>query len=267
MALTYAHSDGRPHFEWSDIVEAMTTVEAGVAIGQNYPPHEELATAIHEAGHAVCSHLYNENLMSTRLSIRKRGSSGGHHQAMEIEERFPDWRSEMFGRLIHVLGAMAAEVVFYGQNTTGVGGDVRSVTWLAGRMVGFAAMAPQRVDLADRIEDPEERTAAEDDVMERFERIGVKIMHRSGGGLMDADPMQAVVSDPGKRRLVAGLLGQAYVVAYNTIRANKAGTEHVAHVLVAKREIYGDDVITLLDEAELRKPQIDVLEEDSWPVI
>jgi cell division protease FtsH len=267
MALTYAHSDGRPHFEWSDIVEAMTTVEAGVAIGQNYPPHEELATAIHEAGHAVCSHLYNENLMSTRLSIRKRGSSGGHHQAMEIEERFADWRSEMFGRLIHVLGAMAAEVVFYGQNTTGVGGDVRSVTWLAGRMVGFAAMAPQRVDLADRMEDPEERTAAEDDVMERFERIGVKIMHRSGGGLMDADPMQAVVSDPGKRRLVAGLLGQAYVVAYNTIRANKAGTEHVAHVLVAKREIYGDDVITLLDEAELRKPQIDVLEEDSWPVI
>ena len=52
---------------------------------------------------------------------------------MEIEERFADWRSERFGRLIHVLGAMAAELVFYGQNTTGVGGDVRSVTWLARR--------------------------------------------------------------------------------------------------------------------------------------
>jgi ATP-dependent Zn protease len=186
---------------------------------------------------------------------------------MEIEERFADWRSEMFGRLIHVLGAMAAEVVFYGQNTTGVGGDVRSVTWLAGRMVGFAAMAPQRVDLSDRIEDPEEREAEEDRVMERFERIGIKIMHRSGGGMMDADPMQAIVSDPGKRKLVAGLLGQAYVVAYNTIRANKAGTEHVAHVLVAKREIYGDEVEALLDEAELRKPQIDVLEEAAWPAI
>ena len=54
MALTYAHSEGRPAFTWEDIVEAMTTVEAGVAIGQNYPPHEERAIAIHEAGHAVC---------------------------------------------------------------------------------------------------------------------------------------------------------------------------------------------------------------------
>jgi cell division protease FtsH len=267
MALTYAHSDGRPQFTWEDIVEAMTTVEAGVAIGQNYPPHEERATAIHEAGHAVCSHLYNENLMSTRLSIRKRGSSGGHHQAMEIEERFADWRSEMFGRLIHVLGAMAAEVVFYGQNTTGVGGDVRSVTWLAGRMVGFAAMAPQRVDLSDRIDDEGRREDEEQRVMKRFEEIGVTIMHRSGGGMMDADPMQAVVSDPRKNRLVAGLLGQAYVVAYNTIKQNKAGTEHVADVLVAKREIYGDDVVGLLDEARLRKPEIDVLDEESWPRI
>jgi ATP-dependent Zn protease len=265
MALTYAHSDGRPEFGWDDIVEAMTTVEAGVAIGQEYPPHEERATAIHEAGHAVCSHLYNENLLSTRLSIRKRGSSGGHHQAMEIEERFADWRSEMFGRLIHVLGAMAAEVVFYGQNTTGVGGDVRSVTWLAGRMVGSAAMAPQRIDLSDRIEDRERREAEEDRVMQRFERIGTQIMHRSGGGMMDADPMQAVVNDPGKRSLVAGLLGQAYVVAYNTIRTNKDGVGHVADVLVAKREIYGDDVVALLDEAQLRKPEIDVLDEDAWP--
>ena len=73
----------------------------------------------------------HENRLSTRLSIRKRGSSGGHHQAMEIEDRFGHWRSEEVGDLIWALGAMAAEHVFYGQNTTGVGGDVHSVTYLA----------------------------------------------------------------------------------------------------------------------------------------
>ena len=124
LALTYAHSDGREAFSRHDLVEAMTTVESGVAIGQPYPKHEERATAIHEAGHAVCGHLYMENRLSTRLSIRKRGSSGGHHQAMEIEDRFGHWRSEEVGDLIWGLGAMAAEYVFYGQNTTGVGGDV-----------------------------------------------------------------------------------------------------------------------------------------------
>ena len=55
---------------------------------------------------------------------------------MEIEDRFGHWRSEQAGQLIWALGAMAAEHVFYGQNTTGVGGDVQSVTYLAARMVG-----------------------------------------------------------------------------------------------------------------------------------
>ena len=73
LALTYAHSDGRRVFSRQDLLEAMTTVESGVAIGQPYPKHEERATAIHEAGHAVCGHVYMENGMSTRLSIRKRG--------------------------------------------------------------------------------------------------------------------------------------------------------------------------------------------------
>jgi ATP-dependent Zn protease len=261
MALTYAHSEGRPEFGWDDLVQAMTTVEAGVAIGQGYPPHEERATAIHEAGHAVCSHLFNENLMSTRLSIRKRGASGGHHQAMEIEERFADWRSEMYGRLIHILGAMAAEVVFYGQNTTGVGGDVQSVTFLAGHMVGAAAMAPQPIDLSDRIADEEKRAAEEKRITERFRRIGEVIFNSgaasNGSGMGDRD----------KKMLGAQLLGQAYVVAYNTIRQNREGVAQVADALVAKREIYGDEVVALLDDANLVKPAIDLLDEASWPKI
>ncbi len=153
LALTYAHSDGRMAFTREDLVEAMTTVESGVAIGQPYPKHEERATAIHEAGHAVCGHVYMENRVSTRLSIRKRGSSGGHHQAMEIEDRFGHWRSEQVGDLIWGLGAMAAEHVFYDQNTTGVGGDIGMVTCRAAQMVGRHGMAPG----ADRPVRPDRR--------------------------------------------------------------------------------------------------------------
>jgi cell division protease FtsH len=242
-------------------------VEAGVAIGQPYPKHEELATAIHEAGHAVCGHLYMENRLSTRLSIRKRGSSGGHHQAMEIEDRFGHWRSEQVGDLIWTLGAMAAEHVFYGQNTTGVGGDLNSATTQAAHMVGFHGMAPAAIDLSDRIEDPEERAATEERVTERFEQLGFKLMHRSGGGMLDTNPYSATLGDPGKRRLAAGLLGQSFVVAWNTVRANEEGTRLVADRLVAERELYGDDVTQLLDEAYLRKPEIDVTDEATWPAI
>jgi SpoVK/Ycf46/Vps4 family AAA+-type ATPase len=267
LALTYAHTAGRRAFAREDIVQAMTTVEAGVAIGQPYPKHEERATAIHEAGHAVCGHLYMEGLMSTRLSIRKRGSSGGHHQMMAIEDRFGRWRSEQVGNLIWGLGAMAAEHVFYGQNTTGVGGDVGSATAQAAEMVGFHAMAPSRVDLSDRIADPLECEAAEQRVTHRFERIGQQIMHRSGGGILDADVFAAALGDEAKRKLIAGLLGQAFVVAWCTIRHNRAATERIAERLIAAEELYGDDVTSLLDQCGLERPEIDVLDEATWPAI
>ena len=266
LALTYAHADDREHFDRIDLLEAMTTVESGVAIGQPYPKHEERATAIHEAGHAVCGHLFMENRLSTRLSIRKRGSSGGHHQAMEIEDRFGHWRSEEVGDLIWGLGAMAAEHVFYGQNTTGVTGDMRSATTRAALMVGFRAMGPTTVDLSDRIEDPEERAAAEERIDDRFRRIGRQIMNLSPGGL-DTNPYRATLADPDKRPLVAGLLGQGFVIAYQTILQNRQATERVADELISAGELYGDDVTSLLDGVGLRKPEIDVLDEATWPPI
>jgi ATP-dependent Zn protease len=265
LALTYAHADGRDRFSRRDLVEAMTTVEAGVAIGQPYPKHEERATAIHEAGHAVCGHLFMENRLSTRLSIRKRGSSGGHHWVAEIEDRFGHWRSEEVGDLIWGLGAMAAEHVFYGQNTTGVTGDVDSVTSRAALMVGFRAMGPAPIDLSDRVEHDGEREEMEQRFAERFQRIGYQIMNRSGTG--DTNPFAATLADREKRPLVAGLLGQSFVIAYRTILQNREATERVAEELIRHGELYGDDVTSLLDGIGLRKPEIDVLDEAMWPAI
>jgi cell division protease FtsH len=264
LALTYAHSDGRPVFSRHDLVEAMTTVESGVAIGQSYPKHEARSIAIHEAGHAVCGHLYCEQVLSTRLSIRKRGSSGGHHQAMAVEDRFVSWRSEEVGSLIWTLGAMASEHVFYGQTTTGVGGDIGMVTSAACRMVGFAAMGPTRIDLSDRIADKEERDEAEEKVMERFEKLGDQLVQRASN---DGNPYAGVLGDRAKRKLVTGLLGQAFVIAHMTIRANKDKVDYVASRLVAAGEMYGNEVTDLLDEVRLVKPEIDVMDEATWPAI
>ncbi len=75
-------------------------------------------------------------MLSTRLSIRKRGGSLGHYQSMEKDERFSHFRSRVMGGLIMTLGAMAAEHVFYGENSQGVSGDVGSATATAAAMVG-----------------------------------------------------------------------------------------------------------------------------------
>ena len=266
MALTRAHTEGRGAFAWNDIVEAMTTVESGTAINQPVPEHQELETAIHEAGHAATSHVYAQDHLSTRLSIRRRGSSGGHHAAIEKEERQFHFQSHQFAQLVWGLGAMAAEHVFYGQNTTGVGGDVGMVTSQAAIMVGFAGMAAEPVDLSDRVYDPERADQEAERVMKRYERIGDRIMQRGrGGGPMDGDPIGAILSDPHKRRAAAQLLGQAYVAAYVLVLENRDAVEKVARTLQERREIYGDEVVDLLDSVGLRRPEIDVLADETWP--
>jgi len=263
MALTYAHSEGRERFNYEDIFEAMTTVESGTAVNIEYPEEETRAVAIHEAGHAAASHVYMKDSESTRISIRMRGGSLGHHQAAEQVERFSRWRSEQLAMLIWGLGAMAAERVFYGQTSSGVGGDVGAVTALAALMVGASAMGPEPLDLDGGLD-----TKEEDRVLKRFEEIGLKIMSRTGGGGPFAhDPIASVLSDRDKRRTAGQLIGQAYVTAHNLMRHNRKGIEHIADQVVARREIYGDELLELLNEAKLKKPAIDLMEEASWPML
>jgi ATP-dependent Zn protease len=266
MALTYAHHEGKPFFGWEEIVEAMTTIESGMAINIEYIPEETRAIAVHEAGHAVAGHAYMKGAESTRLSIRRRGEALGHHQALEKEERFSSWRSEEMARLIWTLGAMAAERVFYGENSTGVGGDVQSATARSAWMVGACAMAPERIEFADGFKPPKGKTEDEvrDEIAKKFQRIGDQIMNRSGNG-MHGDPLAGVLGDPTKRAMVAQLLGQAYVAAHLLMEHNREGVEKVAETLVARRELHGDEIVNLLDSISLQIPPGDPLEEASWP--
>jgi cell division protease FtsH len=261
MALTIAHHDGRLGFEFDDLFEAMTTVESGTAINIEYVPDETRAVAIHEAGHAVASHVYMKDVESTRLSIRMRGQSLGHHQALEKEERFSKWRSEQVASLIWTLGAMAAERVFYDENSTGVGGDVQSATARAAFMVGASGMGPERLELNGDFADDDERKEAGDKIMKRFEEIGLQIMNRTSSH----DPIWESLNDHDKRKTAAQILGQAYVKAHNLIEHNKDAVSKIADVVVVRREIYGDELLDLLKDAKLTEPEIDYTEEKVWP--
>jgi ATP-dependent Zn protease len=263
MALTIAHHSGRDAFGWGDLVEAMTTLESGTAIGVEYVAEESRAVAIHEAGHAISGHAYMKDIESTRLSIRMRGGSLGHHQAAAKEERFSKFQSEDFASLIWTLGAMAAERVFYGENSRGVGGDVYSATALTATMVGQWAMGPQPFVVAPV--DGETEEEARQRVLERFERIGLQIMNRTGGGPMTADPVTSALGDPSKRRVAAQILGQAYVTAHNLVRHNRHAIEHVADRLIETKEIFGNDLLSLLESATIRIPEVDYNDDSNWP--
>jgi ATP-dependent Zn protease len=265
MALTIAHSEGRRRFGWGDIVEAMTTVETGTAQNIDYVPDESRAVAIHEAGHAVAGHIYLEkDVLSTRLSIRKRGGSLGHYQGMEKEERFNKFRSYMMGGLIMGLGAMASEQVFYGENSRGVSGDVEHATQTAALMVGVFAMGPEPLHLQGSVEADEQIER----VLKRLERIGSTIMNRaSGGGMFNENPLGAVLGDRDKRAAAAQILGQAYVTAYALMASNRGPIERIADTLVERKEMHGDEVVDLLNSVGLTRPQFDLMDDSTWPQV
>ena len=263
MALTLAHNENRERFGWTDIVNSLTTVESGTAVGIEYVPEETRAVAIHEAGHAVCAHVYMKSAESTRLSIKMRGGSLGHHQALETEERFSSWRHEEVARLIWTLGAMAAEHVFYGENSRGVAGDVMSATSRAAWMVGMCAMGPAPIELGRAYDTSAEEEEARKEVADKFRKIGNTIMN----GSRTPDSILNVLSDRHAREEAAELIGQAYLAAYHLVLANKDGVEKVADVLVERREMHGDEVIELLDSIHLTIPEVDLTQETTWPRI
>jgi ATP-dependent Zn protease len=264
MALTNAHHEGKVAFEWKHLVDAMTVVEAGSAIDVKYHADDARAVAIHEAGHAAAAHVYRPDLESSRLSIRMRAGSLGHHQAFEKEERFGAFQSRMFGNLLHILGAMAAEFAFYGENSVGVGGDLQSVTWTASSMVGMAGMSPLPLDLQGKTFADESDEQSRERIQRRFEDIGLRLLNRTATPAT-GDPIGAVLNDPRKRAYAAQFIGQAFVTAYNLIQVNRAKIETVANTVMAKREIYGDDLVRLLDAQNFQRPEIDWTAEETWP--
>jgi len=266
MALTNAQHEGKISFSWEDLVQAMTTLESGTAVNVTYPEHELRAVAIHEAGHAVTAHVYRPDLESSRLSTRMRGGALGHHQTFEREERFSRWQHEELGTLVHVLGAMAAENVFYGENTGGVGGDLQTATDTAAWMVGTAGMRPLRVELNGNVPKGEDPDEVREQIMKRFERIGRTLMNRTRGSAdFHADPIAAILRDPFKNALAAQVLGQAYVMAVRLIAENREAVEAIAAHLAEKRELYGDELVELLDAQHLVTPELDYTKEETWP--
>ena len=182
---------------------------------------------------------------------------------MEKDERFSHFRSRVMGELIMTLGAMAAEQVFYGENSQGVSGDVFTATATAASMVGIWAMGPEPVTIhkLDVREDAEE-------VLKRLERIGTTIMNRAAGqGMFNDNPLGAVLGDRDKRRNAAQILGQAYVTAYSLMASNREPLERIAETLIERKEMHGDEVVDLLSSVGLQRPELDLMDDSTWPKV
>ena len=262
IALMAAHHDGRAAFDRDDILTAMATVEMGTVVNFEYTADELMATAIHEAGHATIAHAYQaETHESARLSIRMRSDgSGGHYAWREKDDRSVYFRSELFKYLLIGMGSVAAEHVFYGENTQGVGGDMSGIAGLAAQMVGHYGMSPERIPMRPGMthsEEAEARKKLDDYMLEN----GSKLMALASL----PDHYMNVLRNPQKARLAALIIGHVYLVSYTFAKQNRDAISRVAEVLVEQRELNGDEVTELLNSLHLKPAVVDYLEERTWP--
>jgi ATP-dependent Zn protease len=99
--------------------------------------------------------------------------------------------------------------------------------------------------------------------------MGATIMNRVSMSQMAMlpDPIQSVFGDRAKREAATRILGQAYALAYTTMVTNRAAIEQIAQTLIDRKELYGDEVIELLDSVDLARPAINLHDHTSWPAV
>ena len=248
LALLYAFEDGRTEFHWNDVREALGNVEAGLPVPIEFSERDKVAIARHELGHTIASHFFQKDHGHVRLSVRRRadphlGEIGGYHLAIPTEEQYQRFRSQYAGRIRSALGALACERVFYGENTSGVSEDLRMATETACVMAGIVGMG------ADNLEPKASAKAA---------NVGQYLISISdiARGMHEQGTWEgAVLSNPHGRRVVAQILGAAYIDDWRLMYVNKEAIDMAVEALMSQGgELVGDEIAGLLDSVGLREP-------------
>jgi ATP-dependent Zn protease len=147
-ALVNAVRRGDNAMNWADIERARLTEEVGLGQPVGYTDHERRLIATHEAGHATAAWLTAPHRRLEVLTIVKRRSALGLLAHGDREDVYTRSRNEMLALIQIALAGQCAEELFFGDVSTGPGGDLLYATNVAAEMVGSVGMAGSLVSYA-----------------------------------------------------------------------------------------------------------------------
>jgi cell division protease FtsH len=98
-------------------------------------PEERERVAYHEAGHALCGLLQPESDPVRRVTIVPRAQALGVTLSIPEEDRWNYTEEYLRARIVNAFGGRAAELVVYGNVTTGAENDLMQITNMARAMV------------------------------------------------------------------------------------------------------------------------------------
>jgi cell division protease FtsH len=126
--------------DWSDALERVTL---GAARRVVISDEERRRTAYHESGHALLGMLEPGADPVRKITIIPRGQALGVTYQSPDSDRYGYGESYLRGRLVGILGGRAAEILIYGETTTGPENDLEQATSIARQMVGRWGMSEE----------------------------------------------------------------------------------------------------------------------------
>jgi cell division protease FtsH len=220
-SLIVALRDNRTTITWADVLKAKLAKSVGPAEGVEYIERERHAVALHEASHAVISHLVQKRNVIDTATIQKGADYLGFVKPIPIEEQFTSWRSEYEADIMVSLASLVGERMFFdGDSSSGVSGDLQNATTISLAMEGLWGMGGQLGSYA-----------------------ATRAPH-------DAHP----VADGNDRNVLETALGQRVEARLATLAErtgtllaeNRASVLAVGHALELHRTISGQDVIAII---------------------
>ena len=122
--------------ELDDLTEAIDRVIAGPARKSRVISDKERElTAYHEAGHALVAYHIPGADMVWKISIVSRGQMGGYTRYLPEEDRYLQTLTQFLAMIGTAMGGRQAEVIKFGEVTTGASNDIEVATRMARQMV------------------------------------------------------------------------------------------------------------------------------------
>jgi cell division protease FtsH len=140
-AALLAARRGHERIGESDFTDALEKVILGAERRILMSDDDRRRTAYHEAGHALVGMLTPGADPVRKVSIIPRGMALGVTLSTPDNDRFSYDRNYLMGRIKVALGGRGAELVVYGETTTGAESDIQQLTQIARQMVGRWGMS------------------------------------------------------------------------------------------------------------------------------
>ena len=217
---------GRDVLTADDFSTARDRILLGRREGSNVLlPDEKHAVAVHEAGHALVAALSEHADPVEKVTILPAGQALGVTEQLPLVERHLYGEDYLTDSLRVRLGGRAAELVEFGQGSSGASNDLASATDLATKMVREFGLSP---------------------------KVG-PVGYPAGGSVFLGDGGQAVSSRPFAEATqatidaeVSRLLREAEEQATSLISSHRSELDEIVKLLMDKETVNGADVYRLV---------------------